>query len=80
MNVYRCRFMLICPANGIAVTYALEVEAVHMIRVEAIQTAILDLGETGFHEDAADKLFVALGGRQTLRAHHHGVDIETLRG
>lgn len=80
MNVYRCRFMIVCPVNGIAVTYALEIEAVHMIRVEAIQAAIRDLGERGFHEDAADKLFVALGGRQTIRAHHHGVDIETSRG
>lgn len=80
MNFYRIRFVLVCPANGIPVTYALEIERPTMIRVEDIQAAVKTLGAGAFHEDAADALFRLLGGRQTMRAHHHGVDIETVRG
>ena len=80
MNIYRCRFVLICPENSIPVTYRLEIERPTMIRVEDIQAAIQTLKGRGFHEEAADVLFSLLGGHQVLKAHHHGVDIETVRG
>lgn len=80
MNRYRTAFVAICPANGIAVTYRLRLETPDMVRVEAIQAAIAAVGGRGFHEDIADALHKALGGRQILKAHHHGVDIRTSRG
>jgi len=33
----------------------------------------------GHHEDIADGLKRSLGGKQTLSALHHGVEIETVR-
>jgi hypothetical protein len=32
-----------------------------------------------YHENIADDLAAKFGGRQCLTAHHHGVDIETVR-
>lgn len=79
MNVYRHAFMTRCPANGIWVRYRLTVRSEEMIRVEDIVAACAK-HEEGFHENIADALLIALGGRQVLRAHHHGVDIKTRRG
>lgn len=79
MNVYRHAFMARCPANGISVRYRLTVRAEEMIRVEDIVAACAKQAE-GFHEAIADALLLAIGGRQVLRAHHHGVDIKTRRG
>lgn len=79
MNRYRHTFMARCPANGVWVQYRLTIVAAEMIRVEAIVAACAAQAE-GFHETIADALLVALGGRQVLRAHHHGVDIKTRRG
>lgn len=78
MNRYRHRFTCTCPNNGVRVEYVLEVETAGMIMVEAIVEACRV--EKAFHEDLADQLHAKLGGRQVLRAHHHGVDIETVRG
>jgi hypothetical protein len=50
-----------------------------MIPVEHIVTAT-GMIKKGFHEEIADQLHTQLGGRQILKAHHHGVDIETVRG
>lgn len=47
------------------------------IMVEDIQAAVATL--EGFHEEHADKLLALFGGKQTLVAHHHGTDIETIR-
>lgn len=80
MNRYSAKFVAACPANGIPVTYRLRLETPAMVRVEAIQEAITAIGGQGFHEDLADALHKALGGRQRLKAHHHGVDIVTTRG
>ena len=33
-----------------------------------------------YHENIADMLFEKFGGSQRLRAFHHGVEIETVRG
>lgn len=78
MNIYRHRFTVKCPNNGVAVEYALEVMTARVVMVEAIIAACTV--EQSFHEGLADALLVALGGRQVLRAYHHGVEIETVRG
>lgn len=49
-----------------------------MIPVEHIVTATM-LIKQGFHEQIADELHRRFGGRQVLQAHHHGVDIQTIR-
>lgn len=79
MNIYRHTFESRCPANDIAIRYFLTIEAVGMIRAEAIVAACATHPKA-FHEAIADDLAKTFGGLQTLRAHHHGVDIETRRG
>lgn len=77
MNIYTQHFRATCPANGRAVDYVLTIESPHMIMVENIQSATREL--KGYHEDFADTLWQSFGGNQTLRAHHHGTDVETIR-
>lgn len=80
MNIYRRQFVAACPNNGESIIYQLSIEAGdRMIPVEHIVTATA-LHKKGFHEAIADELFERFGGRQVLKAHHHGVDIETIRG
>jgi hypothetical protein len=80
MNIYHRQFVANCPNNGEGIIYSLRIDAGdHMIPAEHIVTATA-LIKQGYHEHIADELFRRFGGRQTLRAHHHGVDIETLRG
>ncbi|CAN7304586.1 hypothetical protein LJR296_001428 [Cupriavidus necator] len=79
MNIYRHQFVCKCPANGAMIVYALEIASKAMIHAEHIVAACA-LHRSGYHEAIADALHQALGGQQTLRAHHHGVDIESLRG
>jgi len=79
-NRYMHRFVATCPNNGAMIVYDLVIEtADKMIQVEHITTATA-LIKQGYHEQIADELHRRFGGRQTLRAHHHGVDIETVRG
>jgi hypothetical protein len=77
MNIYTQRFRATCPNNGRSVDYMLTVESPRMIMVEDIQAAVSEL--KGYHEDFADVLWERFGGRQTLTAHHHGTDVETVR-
>lgn len=79
MNIYRHQFVAACPNNKKAIIYALEVQSARIIYAEHIVTACA-LWREGFHEAIADELFRRFGERQILRAHHHGVDIETRRG
>jgi hypothetical protein len=81
VNIYRQRFAVSCPVNGESVHYRLAIETTRKIMVEDIQKALAEVeGKAAFHEDIADALFAKLGGfRQTLTAHHHGTDIETVR-
>lgn len=79
MNIYRHQFISACPNNGQAIIYQLEIQAAKMIQVEHIVTAC-KLHQKGFHEAIADELFARFGERQVIKAHHHGVDIETRRG
>lgn len=79
MNRYRHRFVAVCPANGIRVRYELTIWTDETVMAESIVEAC-SFPEPAFHEGIADALLHVLGGRQVLRAHHHGVDIKTLRG
>jgi hypothetical protein len=79
VNIYRHTFVATCPANGQAIIFNLEIRKPEMIRVEHITMACA-LHKTGYHEDIADELYARFGGLQVIRAHHHGVDIETVRG
>lgn len=79
MNIYTRQFVANCPNNGQPIIYNLRIEtAGRMIQVEHIVTAT-SLIARGYHEDIADELHQRFGGRQSLRARHHGVDIETIR-
>lgn len=80
MNQYKHTFMVKCPVNDKIIRYALVIQSASRILVENILSVVDALPATGFHEDIADTLAAALPGRQTLTAHHHGVDIETQRG
>lgn len=79
MNIYRHQFVCICPQNKKPIIYDLEVQADHMIMVEHIVVAC-QVYQQQYHEALADHLQKHLGGKHVLKAHHHGVDIETLRG
>lgn len=79
MNIYRHQFISSCPNNKRAIIYQLEIQAEKMIMVEHIVTAC-QLHQQGYQEPIADELFARFGGRQIIKAHHHGVDIETRRG
>ena len=81
-NTYRTTFTAECPNNHQVVSYILGIEADHVIMAEKIlaeTAAAKDLGKP-YHENMADYLFTELGGRQTMKAFHHGVWIETRRG
>ena len=78
INRYTRQFIAACPNNGEQIIYVLVIEKAAPIMVEHIVTAT-QMIRKGFHEAIADGLYAQFGGRQTLRAHHHGVDIETIR-
>lgn len=78
-NIYRHQFVSACPANGMAIIYALEIQSERMIHAEHIVTACA-LHKRAYHEAIADDLHGKFGGFHVLKAHHHGVDIETQRG
>lgn len=80
MNIYRHAFIVLCPAQETPIVYALELRSERMIRVEKIAAACR-AWRRGFHEDVADGLAAKFPRTlQTLRAKHHGVEIETIRG
>lgn len=80
MNIYRHQFVCTCPANKQPIIYQLEVRSLKMIYVEKIVIAC-QMWQQEFHEKIADALAKQFPGTaQVLRAHHHGVDVETHRG
>lgn len=82
MNIYRVRFFARCPTQPAArIEYHLEIENPpnNALLVEDIIDCVTLL-DRGMHEEFADQLYREFGGRQVLKAHHHGVDIETRRG
>ncbi len=76
MNIYRYKFVSICPTDGAAVSYDLTIASPGKILAEDIR-AICDAGPT-HQEDLADRL-AALGGEQIIKAKHQGLEIETRR-
>jgi hypothetical protein len=78
-NTYRYQFVSHCPNNDKPIIYSLEIETESVIQVEHIVTAAA-LHKRAFHEAIADDFHKRFDGRQTIRAHHHGVEIETRRG
>jgi hypothetical protein len=79
MNIYRHQFVVACPANAKPIIYHLEIKSEKMIFVEKIAIACA-LWQSEYHEKMADHLAQQFPGTaQTLKAHHHGVDVETFR-
>lgn len=79
LNKYKLTFVCSCPSNNKTINYALEIYSDEMIFVESLLEFVSQI-ESGFHEQIADSLLKRFGGLQVLKAHHHGVDIETIRG
>ena len=79
MNTYKHKFNSRCPNNNLVIRYKLKIEASFMVQVEHIVTAC-GLHASAYHEDIAKAVHLRFGGRVTLRAHHHGVDILTVLG
>ncbi|UBB18317.1 hypothetical protein [Comamonas odontotermitis] len=77
MNTYRYTFVAACPANGEQIVYSLELQHQGKVFVEHIKTACA-LHREGYQEDIAADLHKRFGGQLTLRAIHHGVEIETV--
>jgi hypothetical protein len=78
-NTYTHRFVANCPNNDMPILYTLCITTDgREIPVEKIVAATKAIG-TAYHEAIAYRLIAQFGGLQTLRAHHHGVDIETVR-
>ena len=80
MNSYTHTFCGRCPVNQQVICYILTIETPDRILVEDILRIVKELPLAFFHEDAADILAGKMQGKQTLRAHHHNVDIVTVRG
>lgn len=78
MNIYQTKFDSKCPKDGELISYSLTIETSEFLWVEKINETIKALGESGFHEDMADKL-KQLGGKQTMVATHKNVTITTIR-
>lgn len=77
MNIYELEFFSLCPINKIRVKYEWKIETHKVIEVEKLIEAVD--GVSGFHESIADDLKNLFGGRQTIKAFHHGVTIRTER-
>lgn len=78
MNIYRHKFTAECPNNSRVVEYYFEVASERMIMAEDIVAACKV--DKVFQEPLADTLYDRFGGRQVMRAFHHGVWVETHRG
>lgn len=80
MNNYQTTFSCRCPINNVRVNYELEISTDAVISVEELLDHIEEMYAAGFHELIADDLHAKFGGRQILKAFHHGVNITTIRG
>jgi hypothetical protein len=78
VNIYRRTFYCKCPNNSQLIEYHFELMTDKMVQVEDI-VEFCDTFDIGYHEAIAEKLVGRFGGRQVLKAHHHGVDVETRR-
>lgn len=81
MNTYSIEFYAKCPSNGVRIKYALTIQTTHLIMVEDIVEFIEDnTAKPVYQEALAEAIASMFPGVHTMRAHHHGVDIETVRG
>jgi len=78
LNRYHVTFKATCPNNGVEIDYDLTIDTKLTIMVEEIMEEVQNI-TSGYHEDIADRLADRFFGRQTLKGHHHGVDITTVR-
>ena len=77
MNTYRYQFAALCPNNDEQIVYSLELVTESTVMVESIKEECSKL-KTGYQEMMASRLHAQFGGTLTLRASHHGVEIETV--
>ena len=78
LNTYTVQFFAFCPTNEVRILYTLSIEIDTIILVENL-IEVVTMHDRGYHEDIADQLLREFGGRQTMTANHHGVDIKTVR-
>lgn len=78
-NIYHYVFTVTCPNNSRVILYDLEIVHKDMVMVEDIIAACSELPSC-FQEEIADRLYERFGGYQVIKAHHHGVNVETRRG
>lgn len=78
LNSYTVQFFAFCPSNEVRILYTLIIEINAVLMVENL-IDVVTLHDRGYHEAIADQLLREFGGKQTLTANHHGVEIKTLR-
>lgn len=78
MNKYSLKFFAYCPENNLRIEYDLQIMLKTKIMAEDLIDAV-NLIDRGHHEEIANQLHREFGGLQTLKAYHHGVNIETIR-
>jgi len=79
MNTYKTKFFSVCPVNKARIEYHLTIVTGEVIGEEELLEVLGTIYAEGFHEPMADDLHKRFGGIQTLTAHHHGVEITTVR-
>jgi hypothetical protein len=80
MNRYQVSFNAVCPVNEQIILYSLTIETPDSTVLPAEDIIATTRAQArGLHEEIAEHLWVALGGRQSLSAVHHGVSITTVR-
>lgn len=77
MNIYRTSFYVQCPSDGEWIKYQIEIKSGTTIMVEDLLASVPDSPQ--YHEVMADMLKSKLGGEQTIKATHQGVEIITTR-
>lgn len=79
MNTYELMATTICPVNNAIIEISIEIKSCHTIIVENLLN-FLQENKNILHEELADKLQTKFGGKQIIKAFHHGVWITTERG
>jgi hypothetical protein len=81
LNTYNVEFFAKCPGNGVRVKYTLEIQTEELVMVEDILEFVDEnTAQPVYHEQIADAFAGMFPGIQVMRADHHGVHIETVRG
>lgn len=81
LNTYTVEFFAKCPTNNVRIHYTLEIQTTELLMVEDILEFVEDnTANHVYHEALADVFAGVFPGVQIMRANHHGVTIETVRG